>query len=251
MTPHPPVTPLIKAGNASAYHTTRGACTPSEPYSGFNLCHYTGDNPAHTGACRDSLAEMFGIPSDRIVIPRQTHSTNVAVITALPVSPDDIEDVDAVVTDQRGLIIGVNTADCVPVVLLDPKTDIYAVAHAGWRGAVNGIVGNTVKAMLSLGSSPHYIQAAIGPSICAGCFEVGDEVASRFPADCVSRKPGEKPHVSLQEYIVKSLLSLSLQQYNIHPYTPSSCTRCHPDIYWSARRMGIDSGRIYTFVVIR
>lgn len=251
MTPHPPVTPLIKTGNASAYHTTRGACTPAEPYSGFNLCHYTGDDPAHSGACRDSLAEMFEIPSDRIIIPRQTHSTNVATITAMPVSPDDIENVDAVVTNQRGLIIGVNTADCVPVVLLDPKADIYAVAHAGWRGAVSGIVENTVKAMLSLGSSPRDILAAIGPSICVGCFEVGDEVASRFPADCVSREPGQKPHVSLQKHITKILSHLSLRQNNIYPFDPASCTRCHPDLYWSARRMGINSGRIYTFVVIK
>lgn len=251
MTISPTVTPLIKAGNASAYHTTRGACTPAEPYSGFNLCHYTGDDPAHIKACRESLTDMFGIPADRIIIPRQTHSTNVATITAMPVSPDDIENVDAVVTNQHGLIIGVNTADCVPVVLLDHKAGIHAVAHAGWRGAVNGVVENTIRAMISLGSDPQNILVAIGPSICAECFEVGEEVAARFPSDCVTRKPGQKPHVSLQKYIANILLTFKLPTQNITPFNTSSCTRCNPDIYWSARRMGIDSGRIYTFVVIR
>lgn len=249
--PTPPIIQLLSGGDATAYYTTRGTCRRESPYSGFNLCHYTGDAPVHTTECRDSLSRYFNIATDRIIIPRQTHSTNVATIETLPIPTSAIDGVDAVVTAQRGLIIGVNTADCVPVVLMDPVAAIYGVAHAGWRGAANGIVEATIRSMALIGSNPSDITAAMGPSICMDCFEVGPEVAQRFSDNCVSVLFGKKPHVSLQRHIHNTLLNCGLRQENIKPFNKNLCTRCHPDTYWSARKMGINSGRIYTFIVIR
>jgi len=247
----PPLIKLLQAGSSTAYCTTRGACDPQSPYSGFSLCHYTGDSPLHTAECRDSLCRHFGITAERVVVPRQTHSSNVAVITSLPVATADIEGVDALVTNLPDMIIGVNTADCVPVVLIDPVEAIYGVTHAGWRGAVGGVVEATVTAMVRLGSNPADIRAAMGPSICVGCFEVGPEVAQHFAPDYVSHEYGEKPHVSLHKHIFNILSYCGLQASNITPFDRTLCTRCHPDTYWSARRMGVNSGRLYTFIVTK
>lgn len=244
-----PITQLLHAGDSTAFYTTRGSCLPELPYSGFNLCHYTGDYPAHIAACRDALSRHFGISAERILIPRQTHSANVAVITSLPVVTPALEGIDALVSDMRNIIIGVNTADCVPVVLLDPITGVNGVAHAGWRGAVGGVVEATVNAMIQLGSCPSNIKAAMGPSICRHCFEVGQEVASFFDKDCVFQSPGGKPHVSLHKYISKILITHGLKSDNVSNFNDGICTLCHPASYWSARKMGINSGRIYTFIV--
>ena len=245
-----PVIPILNTGDIHAFSTRRGDCEPEQPYSGFNVCHYTGDDPAHIDECRRELTETFGVPADRLVMPRQTHSTNVLTLTTLPVTDDMLENVDAVVTNLKGIIVGVNTADCVPVILADPTAGIAGIAHAGWRGAIGGIVEATVAAMMSLGANPADIHAAMGPSICIDCFEVGEEVATRFGNDCVRRIVGAKPHVSIHRHIVNALKASGVSGENITPFDPSLCTRCHPDEYWSARKSGINSGRIFTFVII-
>lgn len=243
--------PLLTAGNISAYYTTRGECIAEQPYSGFNICHYTGDAPAHIAECREALGRQTGIPVERMVIPRQTHSTNVLTLTTPPpVAPERLDNTDAIVTNIPDVIVGVNTADCVPVVLADPSAGIAGVAHAGWRGAVGGIVEATVQAMVRLGATVSNIRAAMGPSICAECFEVGEEVAERFSDDCVSRVEGQKPHVSLHKHITNVLRECGLQELNIMPFDMDLCTRCHTDRFWSARKAGINSGRIFTFVII-
>ena len=245
-----PIFPLLTAGNIRAFYTSRGKCIADRPYSGFNVCHYTGDDPAHIAECREELARQTGIPTERMVIPRQTHSTNVLTLTSLPLTDGQLENIDAIVTNLHDVIIGVNTADCVPVVLADQHAGIAGVAHAGWRGAVAGIVEATVLAMVRLGAEPSNIHAAMGPSICTECFEVGEEVTERFSDDCVVRLPGQKPHVSLHKHITNSLLRCGLAESNIMPFDIELCTRCHPDRFWSARKAGINSGRIFSFVII-
>lgn len=244
-----PIFPLLITDNIRAFSTRRGECAPTQPYSGFNVCHYTGDDPAHIAECRDSISRHFGIPTERMITPRQTHSSNVLTLTSLPVSSDELENIDAVVTNLTDIIIGVNTADCVPVVLADPIAGIAGVAHAGWRGAVGGVVEATINIMIALGSDTANIRAVMGPSICAECFEVGEEVAIRFDDDCVIRTRGKKPHVSLHKYITNTLCKCGLNISNITPFNTSLCTRCHPDEFWSARKAGIESGRVFTFVI--
>lgn len=236
---------------ADAWFTTRGECDPSLPYSGFNVCHYTGDLPAHVNRCRQMLADSLDVSINNLIIPRQTHSTNVLVITSPTVDSDSLEGVDALVTNVPGIVIGVNTADCVPVVLIDPIANVIGIAHAGWRGAVNGIVSSTVTAMTSLGSSSSDVKAAMGPSICSGCFEVGDEVAVRFNDDCVTSRPEQKPHVSLHAHIAAELARCGVKPANVTPFDSALCTRHNSDRYWSARALGINSGRVFTFARLR
>lgn len=135
-----------------------------------------------------------------ILLPVQTHSSNVAVATADTLLLDDT---DAVVTSVRGLRIGVRTADCVPVVVYAPDTGAVAAVHAGWKGTLAGIAGKAVDTLISMGADPRMMTARIGPCICGDCYEVDEVLASRFAeagfGTCGVRPAAEssKPHLDL------------------------------------------------------
>lgn len=242
-----PIHLLLSAGSFNAYYTTRGV-EPVSPYAGFNVCHYTGDTPEHYATCRKRLADAFGLPVSHLVIPRQTHSVNIAVIDESQSLSTPLENVDGIVTNRKDIIIGVNTADCVPLIMVDPRHSVIAAVHAGWRGAVGGVIQTALETMIKLGASPGDIRCAMGPSICQECFEVGEEVASQFPDGCVDRLSYAKPHVSLQHYTHDTLISCGIRREHITPFDNTLCTRCHPDNFFSARAAGINSGRVFTFV---
>ena len=132
-----------------------------------------------------------------------------------------------------------------PVVFNDPVAGVIGVAHAGWRGALGGITDAAIEAMVAAGATPHDIRAAMGPCICVSCFEVGEEVASLFPEEVVVRD-GVKPHVDLPRYVRNRLLASGLTDANIA--MPRACTKCQPHRYFSARNLGIASGRVFTFI---
>lgn len=236
------------ADGVTAYFTSRGDVTDS-PYSGFNVCHYTGDNPENVARCRRWLSNRAGVSRDAFIVPRQTHSVNCLVIDSIPVAPDILENVDALVTSLRGVAIGVSTADCVPVLLADPLNGVIAAAHAGWRGAIGGIVEETLAKMTRLGADALLMKVAIGPCICKECFEVGEEVAGRFPDEYVIRTTGCKPHVDLPGYVASRLIAGGVLPDNI--IMPFACTRCEPDRYFSARALGINSGRNFSAIVMK
>lgn len=240
---------LMRDGHTRAYYTTRGEGKRESAYDGFNICHYTGDCETHVEECRKALATEFGVDEECILVPRQTHSTNVAVVTSMPVQSHNIDNVDAIVTDLSGVIIGVNTADCVPVILSDSSNGIIAAAHAGWRGAIGGIIENTLASMITLGAEIQNIKVAMGPSICQNCFEVGQEVAEKFEDGCVDYHSWDKPHVSIHKHIVKVLTEHGVSKENIKGFDDALCTKCHPETFFSARKLGINSGRVYTFVM--
>lgn len=235
------------APEVKALVTCRGE-TDESPYSGFNPCHYTGDSPAHIVASRKALADYIGVSEERIILPRQTHSNVCKLIDEFPVDADGLYGVDALVTRMKGVAIGVSTADCVPILLADTKAEVIAAVHAGWRGAVGGIIENSVEMMLAAGSDVSRIKAAIGPCICPGCFEVGEEVAERFPESCVIRGL-DKPHVDLPRFVRITLEKCGLDGESIA--MPTACTRCRPDRYFSARAIGINSGRNFSMIMLR
>lgn len=241
---------IADLGSYKVMFTSRGDVCDASAYSGFNICHYTGDSVSHITDCRRRLAEAVGVDVDRIIVPRQTHSVKVAVVSSLPVDDVLLEGVDGIVSILNKVVIGVSTADCVPVILVDETTGVVAALHAGWRGAVGGIVREGVGRMKELGAVPERTMAYIGPSICVDCFEVGEEVAEKFPDECVVRyDDGRRPHVDLPRYVVLMLEQEGVQSCNIKSFTKNICTRCHPDQYFSARALGVESGRNYTFVI--
>lgn len=189
-----------------------------------------------------------------VVQPRQTHSVNVAFVRSSDAARAELDGVDALVTDSRGVAIGVRTADCVPVLLYDPVRCVVGASHCGWRGTVNKIVKRTVGEMFRLfGSNPSDILAVIGPGIGFDSFQVGEEVAmlfkeSGFPIERVWDFRGAKVegsmagghHINLKECVRLSLEECGLQDSNIEV---SDIDTYKDDRLYSARREGMQTGR--------
>ena len=248
--------------SVEAFSTTRGEVDRRNAYSGVNLCDYVGDDALRVLDSRLTLAMQLGVDLDDLVMPRQTHSCRVAVIDehfrSLDIDKQEaaLDGVDALVTSLRDVVIGVNTADCVPIVLADEQAGIIAVAHAGWRGTVGRIAARAVNEMCSHGACVDRIQAAMGPSICQDCFEVGDEVVEAFHQahfgvdSIVKRHPDTgKAHIDLRAANRDVLIAAGVPADNIA--TSQHCSRCEHDRFFSARRLGINSGRTFTGIVRR
>ncbi|MGM9740044.1 MAG: peptidoglycan editing factor PgeF [Candidatus Cryptobacteroides sp.] len=186
--------------------------------------------------------------------PHQTHSTNVAYVDRVGLTREDLEGVDALVTNLTDIAIGVRTADCIPVLLYDPVHRAVGAAHSGWRGTVNMISKKTVLEMCRLfRTRPEDIIAVIGPGIGYDSFQVGEEVAltfkeSGFPIDKVwsfrgARKEGSMEgghHIDLKECIRFSLTECGVPQRNI---TVSDIDTYTDKNFYSARREGNSCGR--------
>lgn len=244
-----------------AFSTTRGEVDGRNAYSGVNLCDYVGDDALRVLDARLALAMQLGVDLDDLVMPRQTHSCRVAVVDerfrSLDIDKQEqaLEGVDALVTKLQGLVIGVNTADCVPIVLVDEQAGVIAVAHAGWRGTVGHIAKVVVEEMCCLGASADRIQAAMGPSICQECFEVGDEVVEAFKQarfnldDIVARNAATgKAHIDLRAANRAVLTAAGVPAGHIT--MSQHCSRCEHQRFFSARRLGINSGRTFTGIYL-
>lgn len=220
-------------------------------YDSFNICHYTGDNLQHIESCREMLSIELGIDEGRIIVPRQSHTCNVSVLdNGADLNDMSLIDIDGIVTKERRLLIGVNTADCLPVIIADSVNGVIGVAHAGWRGAVGGIIDVLIEKMIGVRADMAMSEAFIGPAICQSCFEVGEEVAALFPDSDVDRN-GIKPHVNLHAFASERLMAGGISPERIHVSPSELCTRCHPDKFFSARFSGIVSGRNYSFVMLK
>jgi YfiH family protein len=151
---------------------------------------------------------------------------------------------DALVTDQPGVMVTVRTADCVPVLLYDPERRVVAAIHAGWRGAVAGIVPKTVALMVSrFGATADRLQMAIGPSAGPCCYEVDEPVLARlrevFPEWQSVVKPvsSQKAHLDLRAFVRRQALVDGLAPERVA--TVDACTICQPERFYSYRRDGV------------
>ncbi|RRD76307.1 peptidoglycan editing factor PgeF [Alloprevotella sp. OH1205_COT-284] len=243
-----------------AFSTLRhGGGEGKREYSSFNITHYCGDAPANVARCRQLLCEKLDIDDEHLLLPRQTHTDHVLTIDGqfLTLSPEErtarLENQDALVTNVRGACIGVSTADCVPILLYEPKREVIAAIHAGWRGMVAQIARKAVEAMQSLGADAAHTHALIGPCISTVFFEVGEEVAtafaeSGFPLSVVSRSFA-RPHIDLQAAATWLLEDSGLDLLNIR--VSGLDTYASPDDFFSARRQGIKSGRTFTGIMMK
>jgi YfiH family protein len=162
--------------------------------------------------------------------------------------------VDGLVSKTKDLLLSVRSADCVPGLLFDPKKQICAAVHAGRRGTVGGICGNAVKEMVSLGSDPKDILAAIGPCIGACCYQVGEEVytaffeAGDFAACFTPDKEAGKYLLDLTHANRLVLERAGLAPAHIDE--AHTCTRCHGEYFFSHRRMGAERGTMSAFITV-
>ena len=192
--------------------------------------------------------------------PHQTHTDNVFHITedflALPESErkNRLEGIDAIISNVPDVIMGISTADCIPVLLYDPVQRAACAIHAGWRGTVKRITEQAVAQMTAVyGTRPADIIAQIGPGIHLDSFEVGDEVYEAFQQEgfdmqAISKKK-EKWHIDLPECNRLQLIAKGIPADHIA--VSSICTYQQADRFFSARRLGINSGRIFTSIILR
>ncbi|MDE5969492.1 MAG: peptidoglycan editing factor PgeF [Muribaculaceae bacterium] len=240
---------LYRNDSILAGNSVRDCLNAEIPYDGFSVCDYTGDDASRVEECRRQLAEFCGVGMDEIVQCRQTHSADVYVLEQVGLPAEQRYGYDAIVTRLKNVVIGINTADCVPVVLFDEVAGVIAAIHAGWRGAVAGIAVNALKKMVEIGAKVENVKGYFGPSIGECCFEVGEEVASCFPEEFVTRQEGENPHVNLSGFVKRQLENEGVKAETL--ILNDNCTRCNQSRYFSARALGIDSGRIFTFIMRR
>jgi YfiH family protein len=147
-------------------------------YAGLNGGTGSHDNPANVAENRRRMAEQMGVAPEHLLNVHQIHSPDVVVATG-PWQGDKPR-ADAIVTRTGGLAIGVTAADCGPILLVDPSARVIGAAHAGWKGALTGVLESTVDAMEKLGAERDGIVAAIGPMIRQSSYEVGSEFVERF-----------------------------------------------------------------------
>ena len=190
------------------------------------------------------LAHGFGTrlfqPPESLATLRQIHS-DIAVYAD---RAGCMAEGDALLTDKPGQTVGVKTADCLPILLVDGRHRGVAAVHAGWRGAVSCIAQKTLEAMAARWNSrPEDLHAAIGPGIGPCCFEVGPEVAVQFG------KAPERARIDLPEFIRRQLLAAGVPERQI--YVAGLCTACHPDLFHSFRRDREKAGRMISVIGVK
>ncbi|HYE44740.1 MAG TPA: peptidoglycan editing factor PgeF [Caulobacter sp.] len=179
MTLTPLHSPLLAAqpGVKHAFFTRQGGVSAGV-HESLNLGRGSQDDPAKVEENRRRAADWFGVMPDALNCCYQIHSSR-ALVAEAPWGRYRPEG-DAVVTDQRSLVCGVLHADCAPVLIVDPEARVVGAAHAGWKGALGGVVAETVAAMVRLGANPERMAAAVGPCIGPDSYEVGEEFQAQF-----------------------------------------------------------------------
>lgn len=223
--------------------------TTKEGWVSGNKPRFTGDQESDYFAFRKELAVSGDWDTDKFVFPRQTHSDHVAVATSGS-SENTISDTDALITNEPGLFVCVQTADCVPILLYDPQRKVVAAIHAGWKGTVSKIAHKSVQKMTEkYGSNPTDIIAGIGPSIHMHAYEVGPEVVdlvkTNFSNSPVLLKPSltiGRAFFDLWEANKTILIESGIPEENIE--VMGLCTFEHASLFYSARRDGMDTGRM-------
>ena len=174
-TPSPLASPLLAAapGVRHAFFTREGGLSKGL-YASLNTGAGSRDDPAAVAENRRRCAAWFGRPAEALLTGYQVHSADALTVEA-PWAAGERPRGDAVITRTPGLVCGALSADCAPVLLIDAQARVVAAAHAGWRGAVGGIVGSTVAAMQALGARPERLIAAVGPCIGQASYEVGED----------------------------------------------------------------------------
>lgn len=241
--------------------TRKGGCSRGT-YATFNCSAYSGDEPRRVEHNRRRLIESFPGGQGELVIPYQTHGTEVRVIGLdYQSAPEEVRQkmlhgADALVTNLPGYCLCIATADCIPILLYDQRHRSVAAVHAGWRGTAGKIVTETLRTMhCTFGTEGKDLIACIGPGISPESFEVGEEVYESF------RQAGFGMPQIARKHPVTGKWHIDLWSANRHLLTgygvlphrieeAGSCTFLEHETFFSARRLGIRSGRIFSGIML-
>ena len=223
------------AGINHGFFTRQGGVSKGI-YAGLNAGLGSGDQRAHVEENRRRMTEVLGVGEDQLASPYQIHSPD--VIFAERAWTDDRPKADGVVTTKRGLALAIVTADCGPVLFADAEAGIVGACHAGWKGALGGVLENTVASMVELGANPATITAILGPTISQTNYQVGPGFQDPF-LDISSNNSkyfsgSDKPdhhQFDLTGYIVDRLARTGVRAGAVH-----RCTYAEEDNFYSYRR---------------
>jgi len=256
------------------FSTRPGGVSPLEGKQTLNLGFMEWDTRENVAENRRLLQAALKAETLTLAPLKQIHSDAIHLFNAAPAHPCKG---DASATNRPGLLLGVQTADCVPILLVDPQKRAVAAIHAGWKGTLSRIAEKAVGRMrLEFGSKPAELLAAIGPSIGPCCYEVGAEFVTKFSAQFADASeyfdeprtgdepnplqwlnmapPGHQPpprnvHLDLPKANRVQLLAAGLRQQNI--FSSGLCTACHTNYFFSHRKDGALSGRLMSVIGIR
>jgi YfiH family protein len=257
-----------------AFSTAPVGISPLENEKVLNLGFTGWDTRENVRENRRRFQTAAGAPDLPLITLKQFHSDVIHVFDSNPTDPCRG---DASITNRPGLLLAIQTADCVPILLVDPQKRAIAAIHAGWRGTLARIAAKTIgKMQMHFGTNPRELLAAIGPSIGPCCYEVGTEVATQFlsqfpdaPGYFDEFRTGDEPNpiqwlnmmppghqpppkgvlLDLRKANRSQLLAAGLRPRNIH--TIDLCTACRPDLLFSYRKQGPLSGRLMSVIAIR
>lgn len=248
--------------NISHFITTRHGGVGQGPYASFNLSAYCGDDPNTVQENRRRLCENLKISMADLYVPFQIHESDIAVLddafltASISEKARALHGKDGLVTNIRGICLAVTTADCVPLLFYAPDKQVVGVAHAGWRGTARNIAGIMVRMLVDCYAvAPANLRVGIAPSIGKEAFEVGDEVVVALQDSgvattfiCSYDPLTGKAHVDLPETNRLQLLDAGVLSENIEKSEICTFKRC--DDFFSARRLGLKSGRFLSGIML-
>ena len=236
---------LAGLGVIQGIYTRHGGISP-EPWHSLNLGGTVGDERANVVENRRRIFHAMGRPVESIYDCWQVHGTEV-ICTTQPRPLDGVHHkADAILTDQKDITLFMRFADCVPIFLVDPRRKVIGIVHAGWRGAVNGVITQAVRQMQEhYGVRPEDIYAGIGPSICVDHYQVGKEVVDaavaafgEASAQVLARRNGSL-HLDLWTANRLTLEKSGVRQIEV----AGICTACHTHDWYSHRAEKGKTGR--------
>lgn len=232
-------------------------------YASMNLSFDRGDRKEAVAENFRRIGEALGVRCEDMVLSRQTHTTNVRIVTDADrgkgiTRERDYTDVDGLVTNVPGICLVTSYADCVPLFFVDPVKKVIGLSHSGWRGTVGKIGRKTVELMHErFGSDPADILAAVGPSVCMDCYEVSSDVIGKFKEafsenwwdQLFYEKPDGKYQLDLWK--ANELIFLESGILPEHIAVTNVCTHCNSDILYSHRAAGDKRGNLCAFLALK
>lgn len=244
---------LSEFENTIHFSTTRIGGKSKGKLNSLNLGYTVNDNPRNVTSNLESLANVFDFSRNQMISPKQTHSKNTGVVKS---TNDIFPDTDALITNIPNICIFVRTADCVPILLFDPVKKAAAAIHSGWKSTLQEISKHTIQLMnKEYGTNPVDLIAGIGPSIGPEVYEVGPEVIDQFKNHfsfdnyIQSIKHTDKGLLDLWKVNKQILIQAGIQEKNIE--VAEICTYSNPELFYSARRDGVKTGRLATGIMIK
>lgn len=223
-------------GAVLGFSTRRGGVS-LPPFESLNLGRSTLDSPEAVSENRSRLLTTLGLSATRLATAGQVHGIRVVEAAA----PGHQDDCDALVSSEPGLALAVTTADCMSLLFEAPGA--VAAAHSGWRGTADGMPVAALQAVCArAGCGPERVHVHLGPCIRGCCYEVGEEVAARFPATAVDRRLA-KPRLDLPTATRLLLFAAGVPDDQLHD--TGACTYCEPYWYFSHRRDDGRTGRLW------